>query len=238
MSPAKTSKTRRYVGYLRVSTARQGRSGLGLEAQRQAIADFLNGGFEWKQIAEFVEVESGKDDERPKLREALHHAKMTGATLVIAKLDRLSRNVAFIAQLQEAGVKFVCADMPEATELTIHIFAAIAQHERKAISERTRRAMAAAKAKGVVFGNPNGAQALRRAGKGNKKAVRALKDAANARAQNVMPIIENIQASGVTGLRGIAAELNARGILTAREGAWYPATVSKLIARAGRARAR
>src|SRR5262245_5893149 len=223
MSPA---KTRKYVGYLRVSTARQGRSGLGLEAQRQAIADFLNGGFQWKQIAEFVEVESGKDDDRPKLREALHRAKVTGATLVIAKLDRLSRNVAFIAQLQEADVKFVCADMPEATELTIHIFAAIAQHERKAISERTRRAMAAAKAKGKKFGNPNGAQALRRAGKGNKLAVKALKATADKHADDVWPVIEDIQASGVTGLRGIAAELNARGILTARQGAWYPTTVS------------
>ena len=116
----------KFVSYLRVSTARQGRSGLGLEAQREAVRSYLDGG-KWKLVAEFVEVESGKDDKnRPKLIEALRRAKVTGATLVVAKLDRLSRNVRFLAELQESKVKFQCADMPKADELTIHLFAAIA----------------------------------------------------------------------------------------------------------------
>jgi len=136
----------------------------------------LNGG-QWKLIAEYVEVETGKNDDRPELRKALHQAKVAGATLVIAKLDRLSRNLRFIAELQESKVKFVCADMPDATELTIHIFASLAQHERKVISERTKRALQAVKELEAdpikaqerrrvgkkPLGNPNGAAPLRRA---------------------------------------------------------------------------
>ena len=221
--------TGKFVSYLRVSTDKQGRSGLGLEAQRQAVSDYLDGG-RWVLIAEYVEVETGKNDDRPKLRAALHRAKVTGATLIIAKLDRLSRNVAFIANLQEAKVKFVCADMPDANELTIHLFAAIAQHERKIISERTRNAMRAAKAKGRVFGNPNGARALE--GLGNASAVAAIKAGADKHAQDIIPIIEDIQAAGINTLLGIAAELNTRGILTARGGQWYAATVKNLLARA------
>jgi DNA invertase Pin-like site-specific DNA recombinase len=130
--------TGKFVSYLRVSTKRQGESGLGLEAQRKAVEDYLNGG-NWKLVAEFVEIESGKDNARPKLAEALHRAKVTGARLLIAKLDRLSRNVAFIANLQESHVKFVCADMPDANELTVHLLAAIAQHERSSASGRVTR---------------------------------------------------------------------------------------------------
>ena len=139
MTPTRAPK---FVAYMRVSTDKQGRSGLGLDAQRQAIADYL-GSVTGTKVAEFVEIESGKRDERPQLAAALHRAKMTGAKLIIAKLDRLSRNVGFIARLQESHVKFVCADMPEANELTVHLLAAIAQHERKLISERTRAALAA-----------------------------------------------------------------------------------------------
>jgi DNA invertase Pin-like site-specific DNA recombinase len=222
--------TGKFVSYLRVSTDRQGRSGLGLEAQRKAVEDFLDGG-RWKLIAEFVEVESGKHADRPKLRAALHSAKVTGATLVIAKLDRLSRNVAFIANLQESRAKFVCADMPDANELTIHLFAAIAQHERKLISQRTKAALAAAKARGTKLGNVNGARALRLAGKGNVAAVGAIKAGADRHAQDVLPIIEDIRAGGVKTLKGIAAELNTRGILTARRGQWYAATVKRLLNR-------
>jgi DNA invertase Pin-like site-specific DNA recombinase len=234
---------RKFVSYLRVSTDKQGRSGLGLEAQRAAVADFLNGG-QWKHIAEFVEIETGKNDDRPMLREALHRAKVTGATLVIAKLDRLSRNVGFIARLQESQVRFVCADMPDANELTINLLASIAQHERKAISERTARALQAVKAqekdprqrqarrkrgkKGL--GNPNGAKALQ--GLGNEAAVHALLAKADRHAQDVLPIVQDIQSTGVTSLRSIAAELNARGILTARKGQWHPTTVRNLLNRA------
>src|SRR5688572_18826794 len=120
-----------HVAYYRVSTAQQGRSGLGLEAQRSAVMEYLNGG-SWKLAGEFVEVESGKRDDRPELMKALALCELTGATLVVAKLDRLSRNVAFLATLQESGVPFVAADMPQANELTIHILAAVAQAERKA----------------------------------------------------------------------------------------------------------
>src|SRR5215207_5058697 len=141
----------RYVSYLRVSTDRQGRSGLGLEAQRKAVADFLNGG-RWDLIAEFVEVESGKRDDRPKLAEALALCRLHNATLVIAKLDRLSRDAAFLLNLQKAGVRFVAADMPEANELVVGIMAVVAQAERKMISARTKAALAAAKARGVRLG--------------------------------------------------------------------------------------
>jgi len=144
---------RKFVSYLRVSTDRQGRSGLGLDAQRKMVGDFLNGG-DWKLIAEFLGVESGKRDDRPKLAQAIHRAKVTGARLLVAKLDRLSRNIAFVAALQETKVPFTCCDMPDANEFTIHLFAAIAQHERKVISERTRAAFAAAKAQAEPSATP------------------------------------------------------------------------------------
>ena len=219
-------KAPKFVAYLRVSTERQGRSGLGLDAQRQAIADFCVG---QQPIAEFVEIESGKRDERPQLTKALHRAKVTGAKLLIAKLDRLSRNVGFIAALQDSNVKFVCADMPEANELTVHLFAAIAQHERKTISQRTKVALAAAKRRGQRLGNPNGARALR--GRGNAEATAAIKAKATRFAGDVAPIIADIRADGITSYRGIAKELNSRGILTARRGAWYPATVRAVMLR-------
>ena len=211
------AKAPKFVAYLRVSTDKQGRSGLGLDAQRQAIADFLAGG---KLVAEFVEVESGKRDERPQLAAALHRAKVTGAKLLIAKLDRLSRNMAFIARLQESGAQFVCADMPEANELTVHLLAAIAQHERKLISERTKAALAAAKRRGTKLGNPNGARALK--GHGNDGAIQMIKFNAKRFAGDVAPIIADIRAAGITSYRGIAKELNARGILTGRCGRWHP----------------
>ena len=151
---------RKLVAYERVSTARQGRSGLGLEAQRKAIDDFAaSRGAE--VIGRFTEVESGSKDARPELSKALHLAKLTGATLVIAKLDRLSRNAVFLLTLRDSGVRFLAVDMPEANDLTVGIMALVAQQEREAISRRTTEALAAAKARGVVLGNPNGAAALR-----------------------------------------------------------------------------
>jgi DNA invertase Pin-like site-specific DNA recombinase len=223
----------RFVSYLRVSTDRQGKSGLGLEAQRKAVEDFLNGG-KWELTAEYVEVETGKNDDRPKLRDALHMAKVTGATLVIAKLDRLSRNLAFIAALQDSGARFVAADMPEANETMIQFMAVIAQHERKAISTRTKAALAAAKARGQKLGNPNLA-ALQAAGAG-KPGWTAGADANRAEAdkfaKDVRPAIEAIQAAGITSLRGIATALNERGILTARRGRWDATRVRNLLQRA------
>ena len=145
--------TGKFISYLRVSTDRQGRSGLGLDAQKRAIDDYLNGG-NWKVLKEFVEVESGKTNERPQLQAALEACQRTGAMLLIAKLDRLSRNVAFIANLMDSGVEFVACDFPTANRLTIHIMAAMAEYEREMISKRTKDALQAAKARGKVLGNP------------------------------------------------------------------------------------
>lgn len=218
------------IAYYRVSTDAQGRSGLGLEAQRQAVADLCRARG-WTMAAEFTEVESGKRNDRPQLQAALKRAKVTGGVLVVAKLDRLSRNVAFLAALQDSGARFIAADMPEANELTIHIMAAVAQAERKAISRRTREALAAAKARGQRLGNPNGAAALRRAGKGTVAALEAMKANAQARAGDYADTIADIRAGGARSLGEIAKELNERGIVTPRGGHWHPSSVRNLLAR-------
>jgi DNA invertase Pin-like site-specific DNA recombinase len=219
----------KFVGYLRVSTEKQGRSGLGLEAQRKAVEDYLHGG-RWQLLAEYVEIESGKRSDRPELKKAITHAKATGATLVIAKLDRLSRNVAFISNLMEGGVEFVAADIPMANRLTVHVLAAVAEHEREMISQRTTAALAAAKARGIKLGNPNGARALR--GLGNAHAVTAVKARADAHLSRVLPVIKTVCDEGATSLHGMAVELNRRGILTARGGQGYATTVKNLLDRA------
>src|ERR1700727_445603 len=141
----------KFVSYLRVSTQRQGESGLGLEAQREAVAGYLNGG-KWALVQEVLEVESGKRSDRPELARALSLCRLHRATLLVAKLDRLARNVAFISALMEAGVKFVAVDLPQANELTVHIMASMAEYEAKAISARTKAALAAAKARGTQLG--------------------------------------------------------------------------------------
>lgn len=219
----------KFISYLRVSTAKQGQSGLGLEAQRKAVTDYLNGG-NWSLLAEFVEVESGKKNDRPELNKALAHCKLTGATLVIAKLDRLSRNAHFLLGLQEAGVHFIATDMPTANELTVGIMALVAQEERKAISARTKAALAAAKERGVKLGCPNGAAHLRQYG--NELGVEAVKRNADVRAGNLAAVVTEIQEGrGITSLKGIADELNRMGITTARGGAWYASSVKNLLAR-------
>ena len=220
----------RVVAYYRVSTADQGRSGLGLEAQRQSVRSLCQSRG-WEVIDERTEVESGKTSNRPQLSAALHHAKVTGSTLVVAKLDRLSRSVAFLSALQDSGAKFVAADMPEANDLTVHIMAAVAQAEREAISKRTKEALRAAKAAGRKLGNPNGAAALRRAGKGNRAAIARVKAEADSYARDLAPVIAHIRASGVTSLGGISTELNARHIQTRRGGKWHPSSVKNLLAR-------
>lgn len=220
------------VSYLRVSTARQGHSGLGLDAQRTAIQAYAD----TKQAAlmnEFVEVESGKDNTRPKLAEALHLAKVTGSILVIAKLDRLSRNAAFLLALRDSGVKFIAADMPDANELTVGIMALVAQQEREAISKRTKEALDAAKRRGQVLGNPNGAAALRKAGKGNEAGIRTVKLQADTHAEALRPVLRALADEGIMSLGGIAKALSDRGILTPRGGRWHKTSVSNLIARLG-----
>src|SRR5215207_3217039 len=146
----------KFVSYVRVSTARQGRSGLGLEAQQEAVRSYLNGG-NWQLVAEVVEVESGRRNDRPKLAEALRLCRLHSATLIIAKLDRLARNVAFISNLMESGVEFTAVDFPQANRLTVHILAAVAEHEAAMISQRTKAALAAAKARGTRLGGGTGA---------------------------------------------------------------------------------
>ncbi len=215
---------RKFVAYYRVSTKRQGESGLGLEAQRKAVTDWLDGG-RWKLVAEYTETESGKRNDRPELAKALAHCRKVKAKLVIAKLDRLARNVAFTSALMESGVEFVAVDMPHANKLTIHILAAVAEHEREMISERTRAALQAAKARGVVLGNP-------RLDKARVKSAPVLRKQADQFASNVAPLIREIQKNGVDSLRGIARALNARGIKTRRDREWTPVQVKAVLQRA------
>ncbi|WP_226925755.1 recombinase family protein [Meridianimarinicoccus sp. MJW13] len=222
--------SKRLVAYERVSTARQGTSGLGLEAQRAAIDGFAAG--QGAQVlARFTEVESGRRNDRPELDKALQLARVTGATLVIARLDRLSRNAAFLLTLQGSGVRFLAVDMPEANDLTVGIMALVAQQEREAISRRTKEALAAAKARGVRLGNPNGAAALRRAGKGGAHLRATVRANADTFAEGLAEVVNDIRAQGHTSLRAMARELNRRGIRTRRGGHWHASTVRNLVKR-------
>jgi DNA invertase Pin-like site-specific DNA recombinase len=216
-----------FVIYLRVSTDRQGKSGLGLEAQRAAVTDHVMG--KGAIAAEYVEIESGKKNDRPQLTRAMAEAKRVSAVLLIAKLDRLARNVAFIANLLESGVEIAAADMPEANRFLLHVMAAVAEHEAQAISDRTRAALAAAKARGVALGWSMPARADEQRQASRKGAARNAQKADH-HAANVLPIIRLIAAGGAS-LRRIADELNARGIKTARGGLWYAATVRNLMVR-------
>ena len=228
-----TVPSRKFVAYERVSTARQGRSGLGLDAQRKAINHFAASRAA-DVLARFTEVESGGKNERPELTKALKLAKLTGATLVIAKLDRLSRNAAFLLTLRDSGVRFLAVDMPEANDLTVGIMALVAQQEREAISRRTKEALAAAKARGVRLGNPNGAAALRRAGKGGQGLRETVSRNADEFAAALAPVVAELQREGHTTLRGIADALNERGMLTRRGGRWQVSNVRNLLVRLAR----
>ncbi|NYS26380.1 recombinase family protein [Rhodobacteraceae bacterium 2376] len=217
----------KFVTYLRVSTDRQGRSGLGLEAQRKAVADYVLG--KGEIFAEFVEIESGKKNDRPQLARALAEAKRIGGVLLIAKLDRLARNVAFIANLLESGVEIAAADMPEANRFLLHVMAAVAEHEARMISDRTRAALAAARERGVALGwsIPSRAGEQRQAA---RKGAAANARKADQHAANILPVIRSLAAQGAS-LRKIAFELNKREIRTARGGRWHPATVRNLMIR-------
>ena len=220
----------RFIAYYRVSTERQGRSGLGLEAQKESVSRFLNGGA-WELISEITEVESGNRNDRPKLIEALSLCRIHNATLIIAKLDRLARNVAFIANLMEAGVEFTACDFPQANRLTIHVLAAVAEHEREMISKRTKEALAAAKARGSILGGYRPGALLKADDARIKgRAVKTLN--ANKRAADIIPVINAIKAGGATSLREIASELNRRGIYSARGGMWSAVQVQRVIDRA------
>lgn len=222
----------RVAAYYRVSTDAQGRSGLGLEAQRKAVRDLCDSRG-WEIVSEFTEVESGKRNDRPQLMAALDHARLTGAKLVVAKLDRLSRDAAFTLQLRNSGVDFTCADNPDVNRLTIGLLAVINEDERERISERTKAALAAAKARGQRLGNPNGAAALRRAAKGNGASVQAIKQGADEFADGLRGTVNGLKARGVATLHGLAAELNAAHIKTRRGGTWHPSSVKNLLVRLG-----
>jgi len=228
----------KFVSYLRVSTARQGASGLGLEAQREAVTRYLNGG-RWDLVEEVMEVESGKrSDNRPQLAKALALCRVHRATLLVAKLDRLARNVAFISALMESGVDFVAVDLPQANKLTVHIMAAMAEYEAGAISARTKAALAAAKARGVKLGGLRGPAeefaALSKKGSAAGAAVRTA--AAAKRNEDLLPVMEHIRQQGATSLRAIATELNARGIETPRGGKWSAVQVQRVLGNAANPR--
>jgi DNA invertase Pin-like site-specific DNA recombinase len=217
----------KWVSYLRVSTKRQGRSGLGLEAQRAAVADFLNGG-QWKLIKELVEVETGKRTDRPQLEAALAACRLYGAKLIIAKLDRLARDSHFLLGLEKAGVDFVCADMPSANRLTVGVMALVAEEEGRQISKRTKDALAAAKRRGVQLGGDRG---VKPTAKMRKRSAVVRQQRAAARAGDLKPTIDELQASGAVSLRAIAAGLNERSIPTAHgAGTWTAVQVQRVLA--------
>jgi len=211
---------KRFISYLRVSTQRQGRSGLGLEAQRSSVAAHAAGG---TILREFKEVESGKRQDRPQLEAALRECKLTGATLLVAKLDRLARNVEFTARLMNAGVDFVAADMPEANRLTIHIIAAMAEHEREQISQRTKAALAAAKKRGTSLGGKRRGSGW--TGRNRSLGSKAVKAKADAFAHDLRDVLTDI---GAGSLRYVAEQLSTRNIRTPRGGKWTAAAVQRL----------
>jgi DNA invertase Pin-like site-specific DNA recombinase len=208
------AKTAQFVAYYRVSTDRQGRSGLGLEAQKEAVQRYL-AGIGGTLIAEHTEIETGKRNDRPELQKALAACRRRrGARLAIAKLDRLSRNVAFIATMMDSNVEFIAVDNPHATRLTLHILAAVAEHEREMISIRTKAALAAVKARGKALGR-YGAEIL----------APAHKAAAQARAEELRSILSELSGKST---RQIAAELTARRISTPRGGRWQAQSVANV----------
>lgn len=217
----------KFVAYLRVSTARQGRPGLGLEAQREAVRQFVVGRSGKIIAPEFVEVETGKRNDRPQLEKALKRCRVTGATLVIAKLDRLSRNAAFVMKLQEDGVRFVAADMPEANETTVGIMAVIAKGEAKAISERTKGALAAAKARGTVLGGKR--QGAADISLHQAKGVQAAREKARRSAEEFRDALDALVEERLS-LNRMAARLNEDEFKTSRGKQWSAMTVKRTLA--------
>lgn len=215
-----------YVAYYRVSTTKQGESGLGLEAQRESVGRFLSSrqAGSNQPIAEFTEIESGKrtTKKRPQLRAAIELCKAKKAVLVVAKLDRLARNVHFITGLEESKVAFIAVDMPDANELTVHILAAVAQSEAKAISQRTKAALAVLKARGVKLGNKRWSESI-------EVATQARRLSAEAPPPAVLTMIKKHRDEGMA-LKAIADQLNALGIKTPQSKAWYASTVRRALA--------
>ena len=218
----------KFIAYYRVSTAKQGQSGLGLEAQQAAVADYLstNTG---ELVKQYTEIQSGSKNNRPELQAALRQCRLTGATLLIAKLDRLSRNRSFLMSVQDSSVKFVAVDMPEANHFTVGLMACLADYERELISERTKAALKAAKARGVVLGNPR-LDEVRNTDTTAATLAKTVK--ANSRNAEMLEIINEIQDSVSTALstRQLAKHLNDAGYKTARGGHWHATSVNRVLA--------
>ena len=225
---AKCLDQKRYVAYYRVSTERQGRSGLGLDVQKAAVHAFLSSR-PHELIVEQVEVESGRNDDRPRLNEAFALCRSHRATLIIAKLDRLARSVAFVSHIMESGVDFIAADFPEANRLTIHILSAVAEHEARMISERTKAALQAAKARGVTLGGDRGnLPAVAAQGALASSLMRTRR--ADERARDLAPLVASLRLDGCT-YREVAAEFQRRGVPPARGDTWTGRKVSRLAHR-------
>jgi DNA invertase Pin-like site-specific DNA recombinase len=217
----------KFIAYYRVSTNKQGKSGLGIEAQQASVADYL-ATTSGELVNEFIEVQSGKDNQRPELAKALRKCRLTGATLVIAKLDRLSRNAAFLMNLQESAVNFICCDMPEANTLTVGLMACMAEYERKRISENTKAALKAAKARGVKLGNPR-LDEVRCTDITAAQTARIAK--AKARNSEILDVINEIQSeAGELSLRAISRRLNEAGYRTSRGKDWQATSVKRILA--------
>jgi DNA invertase Pin-like site-specific DNA recombinase len=222
-----------FIAYYRVSTGKQGKSGLGIEAQRQAVATYLNGG-NWRIIAEFTEIESGKRSDRPALDKALAGARVHQVPLVVAKVDRLTRSVAFLSRLLEAGVDVRFADLPMIEGATgkflLQQMAAVAELEAGMISARTKAALAAAKRRGVKLGGDRGARLTAKARAAGRAAVQ---ERARNRAMDLAPTIKELLAAGCESLRAIASGLEERGIPAARGGKWSAVQVARLLGAGG-----
>jgi DNA invertase Pin-like site-specific DNA recombinase len=215
--------TGKFVAYYRVSTTKQGINGLGMDAQRNAVFNYLNGG-KWALAAEFAEVETGKRNDRQELGKAIALCRKEGATLLIAKLDRLARNAAFLLNLRDSGVDFIAVDMPHADKFTVGIMALVAEKERDMISQRTKDGLAAARRRGTRLGNPRPQEAVR-------CAVKANQERAEAYAQGLTSVIQQIKKAHVTSLRGIAQCLNARGFTTPNGKTFAAQSVKNLLDR-------
>lgn len=214
-----------YISYYRVSTQQQGKSGLGLEAQQSTVTNYLNGG-NWQLITEFTEIETGKGanalDRRPQLKAAIEACKKHKATLIIAKLDRLARNVHFVSGLLESGVDFVCADMPQANKVMLQMYSVMAEWERDQISARTKAALAAAKERGVVLGKA-GATNLRRN-------IEERQQSSVEFALSLKPVIEGLKSQNLS-QRAIVAELNRLNIKTMRGGPWSQVQLQRVLSK-------
>tara|TARA_Y100000310_G_scaffold278558_1_gene297048 strand:- start:825 stop:1487 length:663 start_codon:yes stop_codon:yes gene_type:complete len=209
----------KHIAYYRVSTDKQGESGLGLEAQRKAVTDYLDGG-DWELVKEYVEIESGRRNDRPELEAALAACRKHRATLVIARLDRLTRNLHFVSGLMESGVDFVAVDNPHANKFMVHILAAVAEHERDLISQRTKAALAAAKARGVDLGRY-----------GRTVLAPRNRAAADAFAHEIAGTVEQLRREGATTVRALTEAMNDRGVATRNGGRWHVQTTHRLLRR-------